>query len=88
MLARIGGEETIKVLTSAWLGWWTWRQGADDRTMVVGTAGMAPEQIDGRASAIGPATDVYAGATAYQLAVGRRRSAHATSQASSAGRWR
>jgi serine/threonine-protein kinase len=73
MLARIGGEETIKVLDFGVARLADAATGAlTDHTMVVGTAEyMAPEQIDGQASAIGPATDVYAlAATAYQLAAG------------------
>jgi serine/threonine-protein kinase len=73
MLARIGGEERVKILdfgvaklvASALAA-------AGDRTLVVGTPEyMAPEQIEGDAGGVCPATDVYALATmAYELAAG------------------
>ncbi|MBI5490101.1 MAG: serine/threonine protein kinase [Deltaproteobacteria bacterium] len=73
MLARIGGEEAVKVLDFGVARLVEAATGTPaERTMIVGTAEyMAPEQIDGQATAIGPATDVYAlAATAYQLAAG------------------
>ncbi|MBI5498665.1 MAG: serine/threonine protein kinase [Deltaproteobacteria bacterium] len=73
MVARLGGEEAIKVLDFGVARLVEAATGTPaERTMIVGTAEyMAPEQIDGQASAIGPATDVYALAvTTYQLAAG------------------
>jgi serine/threonine protein kinase len=73
MLARIGGEEQVKVLDFGVAKLVVSASGAgSDRTMIVGTPEyMAPEQIDGDATNIGPATDVYALATmAYEMAAG------------------